>query len=172
MGLESATYIDDLVATNPTTSDPVNAGDDHLRLLKSVLQSSFPNVDGAVTSSVAELNDCGQLRTDLTAAEADIDELEDTKTIGGWTAGATGTFTGTTGISCVRDSTGDWTYTLPASASGNGWVATVSDRRDSGLFSILRTVTVSVTSIRVEARVIASSADIDIDHNIIFFPIP
>ena len=33
MGLETATYISQLVATNPTSSDPVSQGDDHLRLI-------------------------------------------------------------------------------------------------------------------------------------------
>lgn len=45
MGLESATYIGNLVATNPVATDKKNQGDDHLRLLKSVLQSTFPNAD-------------------------------------------------------------------------------------------------------------------------------
>lgn len=45
MGLESATYINDLVTTNPVgASDPRSQGDDHLRLLKSVLKASFPNM--------------------------------------------------------------------------------------------------------------------------------
>lgn len=46
MGLEVATYIADLVATNPLTSDAVAQGDDHLRLLKSTLQNTFPNMGG------------------------------------------------------------------------------------------------------------------------------
>lgn len=34
MGLETGTYVADLVTTNPTSSDVKSAGDDHLRLLK------------------------------------------------------------------------------------------------------------------------------------------
>jgi hypothetical protein len=57
MGLEAATYIEDLVGTNPTGSDDKNQGDNHLRLIKDVLQNQFPNLgDAAVTSSAAELN--------------------------------------------------------------------------------------------------------------------
>jgi hypothetical protein len=57
MGLESATYISQLTATNPTASDPVSQGDDHLRLLKSVLQSQFTTLGAAaVTTTAAELN--------------------------------------------------------------------------------------------------------------------
>ena len=50
MALESATYIDELVSTNPLASDNVSQGDNHLRLIKSVLQSSFPSVDMAVNA--------------------------------------------------------------------------------------------------------------------------
>jgi len=50
MALESGTYLDDLVATNPTASDNVSQGDNHLRLIKSVLKNSFPSVDAAVNA--------------------------------------------------------------------------------------------------------------------------
>ncbi len=56
MSLESATYISDLVATNPTSGDAKNQGDDHLRLLKSTVKATFPNVSGAVTPTHTELN--------------------------------------------------------------------------------------------------------------------
>lgn len=45
MGLESATYISDLSASNPTGGDNTSQGDDHIRLLKSVAQTTFPNAD-------------------------------------------------------------------------------------------------------------------------------
>lgn len=47
MGLEVATLISQLVATNPLANDKKNQGDDHLRLLKLVLQTNFPNADRA-----------------------------------------------------------------------------------------------------------------------------
>jgi hypothetical protein len=56
MGLESGTYIDDFVVTNPVVSDLGKTLADHIWLLKSVLQNTFPNLDGAVTGSPAELN--------------------------------------------------------------------------------------------------------------------
>lgn len=37
MGLEVPTTISDLVATNPTSSDPKSQGDDHLRAIKTTL---------------------------------------------------------------------------------------------------------------------------------------
>ena len=47
MGLETGTYLDDLVATNPLGADSKSAGDDHLRLIKSVLKATFPGMTGA-----------------------------------------------------------------------------------------------------------------------------
>jgi len=57
MGLESATYISQLVATNPLGSDEKQQGDNHMRLLKSVLKAQFPNLGvAAVTATAAQLN--------------------------------------------------------------------------------------------------------------------
>jgi microcystin-dependent protein len=56
MALESGTYIDSLVATNPTGTDDRSQGDDHLRLIKSTVLNTFPNITGAVTATQAELN--------------------------------------------------------------------------------------------------------------------
>lgn len=57
MGLETATYIADLVATNPVgASDFVSQGDDHIRLIKSALQATFPNANGAVNFTPAQAN--------------------------------------------------------------------------------------------------------------------
>lgn len=56
MALESATYVDELVATNPVAGDAVSTADDHLRLIKAVLLASFPNVSGAVAASDVELS--------------------------------------------------------------------------------------------------------------------
>ncbi len=48
MALESATYISGLVNTNPSGSDSISQGDDHLRLIKSVLKNTLPNADEAI----------------------------------------------------------------------------------------------------------------------------
>ena len=56
MAIETFEFIDDLVAANPTATDNVSEGDDHLRGLKTTLKNTFPNVDGAVNSTQAELN--------------------------------------------------------------------------------------------------------------------
>jgi len=57
MGLETASYISQLVDTNPVVGDPVGEGDDHLRLIKTVLQTQFPNLTaGAVNTTQTEMN--------------------------------------------------------------------------------------------------------------------
>jgi len=57
MGVESASYISELVATNPLVGDAVGEGDDHLKLIKAVLQSQFPNLTaGAVNTTQTEMN--------------------------------------------------------------------------------------------------------------------
>ena len=56
MGLETGTYISDLNSSNPVAGDPVNEGDDHIRLVKSTVKATFPSVTGAVTSTHTELN--------------------------------------------------------------------------------------------------------------------
>ena len=55
MALESATYIDDLVSTNPPGTDNASTADDHIRLLKAVLKTTLP-LTGAVTATHTELN--------------------------------------------------------------------------------------------------------------------
>lgn len=43
MSLESASWVTQLVSTNPTATDKIGQGDDHLRMIKTVLQNSFPS---------------------------------------------------------------------------------------------------------------------------------
>lgn len=57
MGLEAGTYINSLNASNPVgASDPKSQGDDHLRLIKSTIKNTFPNITGAVTLTHTQLN--------------------------------------------------------------------------------------------------------------------
>lgn len=57
MTVEAATYISTLNSLLPPSNDPKSEGDDHIRLIKAVLKSSFPNITGAVTLTQAQLND-------------------------------------------------------------------------------------------------------------------
>ncbi len=61
MGLETGSTIASLIASNPTSGDSVSQGDDHIRLLKSVLQTQFPGSGGLgfstpITATEAEIN--------------------------------------------------------------------------------------------------------------------
>lgn len=47
MPLETGDFILDLNPNNPPSGDPVAQGDDHLRLIKSILQETFPNSNRA-----------------------------------------------------------------------------------------------------------------------------
>ena len=51
MPLETTTFIDGLEPTNPVGTDSRLQGDDHIRLLKSVLKASFPNMNAAMSAS-------------------------------------------------------------------------------------------------------------------------
>lgn len=56
MPLESASYINTLDATNPAPTDLLSQADDHIRLIKSALKATFPNLTGPVTVSQNTIN--------------------------------------------------------------------------------------------------------------------
>jgi hypothetical protein len=68
MALETATYVAGLVATNPGAADPKSQGDDHLRMLKSVLQNSFAGFPGMVIVTGTEAQ--GATASDYTVTVA------------------------------------------------------------------------------------------------------
>lgn len=56
MPLESASRIDQLDPSNPTSGDQLAQADDHLRLIKKALQGTFPNIKGVVTPTHQVIN--------------------------------------------------------------------------------------------------------------------
>ena len=56
MTVETATYISDLNASYPSATDQKSEGDDHIKLLKSTLKTTFPNVAGAVSATHTQLS--------------------------------------------------------------------------------------------------------------------
>jgi microcystin-dependent protein len=66
MTLEVATYINDLQPVNPPGTDPTSQGDDHLRLIKQVLQNQFSGASRAwqVPSAKAVSTNYTVLKTD------------------------------------------------------------------------------------------------------------
>jgi hypothetical protein len=56
MPIESASKIEDLNVLNPLVNDPRSEGDDHLRLIKSVLHTLLPAVPGASGPKVSQIS--------------------------------------------------------------------------------------------------------------------
>ena len=66
MALENGTYVNSLVTSNPASTDGIAQADDHIRLIKSVLKNTFPNITGAVTVTQANLNNTTSIPSSLT----------------------------------------------------------------------------------------------------------
>ena len=71
-GVESATFIDGLVDTNPAATDGLAQADDHMRLIKSTIKASFPSITGTVTATQAELN----IMDGITATTAELNTMD------------------------------------------------------------------------------------------------
>lgn len=100
MTVEAATTINTLDATYPASGDPKAEGDDHIRLIKSAIKTTFPNVSGALTATHTQLN----YVTGVTSAiQVQLDEKAPT---------SSPTFTGT--------------VTIPSGASIAGFAPTAS----------------------------------------------
>jgi len=56
MGLETANWPKELVDTNPTSSDPRSEGDDHLRLIKTVLKNIWDFPAASTASEAGAFN--------------------------------------------------------------------------------------------------------------------
>src|SRR5688572_20668647 len=92
MGLESGSFVNDLVTTNPVGStDPKSQGDDHLRLLKTVLKATFPNADKAVYLDRPIANVASATTCDIGAATTNYVNITGTTTITGFGTVAAGT---------------------------------------------------------------------------------
>lgn len=52
----NANFISDLNKAYPRNRDLIKEGDDHIRLIKSVMQNTFPGMDGALTAGTEKLN--------------------------------------------------------------------------------------------------------------------
>lgn len=113
MGLETGTYIDSLNSSNPAAGDPVNEGDDHIRLVKSTVKATFPNISGAVTSTHTELN----LLDGVTANTTELNYLDIT-TLG--TAEASKAVT----VDANKDSTGMRNLTVSGTVTSSAGTLT------------------------------------------------
>jgi len=101
MAKETATYISQLVATNPVASDSVSVGDDHLRMLKTVLKTQFSGLTGttAISATEAEMN-----YLDLATLGTSADSKVLTQASGVVTIAGDVKITGTTPLLTIGDS--------------------------------------------------------------------
>ena len=73
MGVETATFISQLSATNPLATDPISEGDDQIRLVKDVLQKQFTTLGAAaVTTTAGEIN----ILDGVTATNTELNYLD------------------------------------------------------------------------------------------------
>lgn len=141
MPLESASYLHQLEPSNPAPTDQLRQADDHIRLIKQVLQDTFPNIAGAVTSTHTELNGLysepigviklwyGSLGTiptgyaacqGQTLAKSDgsgnitLPDLRDKVVIGAGTVAAQGASAGAATASTTISTAADHTHSTPA----------------------------------------------------------
>jgi len=152
MGYEAATYINQLVATNPVDgSDKYADGYLHIRNIKTALKNTFPNVSEPLTATQAALNAYAGLTATaeelnkmdgVTATAAEINYLSgvtsviqtqlDSKRSALTFQSKTDAFNAAAGFryGCYTTATLGKTVTLPASASANDTI--VFHARKSG----------------------------------------
>jgi len=144
MALETGTYIDDLVATNPAGTDAKSTLDDHIKLIKATLLATFPNITGAMTKTHTLLNQLG-----ITAAGGTSDTnpashafvQQEIATVNAQTATTVAVVSGTTqtavaGSHYVLTNVGATTVTLPASpASADTVWVTVANSLETNVIA-------------------------------------
>lgn len=124
MALESGTFVSDLQQTNPPGTDKKKQGDDHLRLIKTVLRNTFPNGSRAqyfarsravtVNGAIAATDMAATISADATAGNISLSLPSLAAGDDGWavrvfksdasanTVTATGTVNGVSGFTLSR----------------------------------------------------------------------
>ncbi|NUW71419.1 hypothetical protein HOP38_02695 [Vibrio mediterranei] len=74
MTIENAQYINQLDESLPTSKADVGEDDDHLRLVKTVLKSSFPEFDTPVTLTEKNINKLPTKLSDLTSEKGNVSD--------------------------------------------------------------------------------------------------
>lgn len=107
MTIEVATYITDLQPVNPTSTDQVSQGDDHLRLIKQVLQNTFPNASkvnyfpgagAGAAGTIAATSQNSLIYYDTTAGDIAVTLPTLATALAGWTVGLIKTSTDANGV--------------------------------------------------------------------------
>ena len=157
MAIETFGFIDDLNAANPTATDNVSEGDDHLRGLKTTLKNTFPNVTGAINATEAELNvidmsssgsTSGQVLTSNGTGTAsswqDIDSLPTQTGNAGKYLGTDGTTASWNTLDTDANSTTKGLYEHANTIAANYTIATGNNALTAGPITINTGVSVTV----------------------------
>ena len=121
MGLETGTYIDSLNTSNPGATDSVAQGDDHLRLIKSTIKNSFPNITGAMTATHTELN----LLDGCTANTTELNYV-DVATLGTAEASKALTVDASLDVTGIRNITATGALSVASGTVGGNTIATLN----------------------------------------------
>ena len=117
MTVETATYISQLNPSYPASGDPKSEGDDQIRLLKTVLQTQFPNFGtNAITATAAEVN----YSVGLTGAIQG--QINGKGAIGGQAWTGAHDFTGATSLTAPTPGVGDNSSKVPTTS----WVVSLA----------------------------------------------
>jgi len=122
MGLETGTYIDSLNTSNPGATDSVAQGDDHIRLIKSTIKNSFPNITGAMTATHTELN----LLDGCTANTTELNYV-DVATLGTAEASKALTVDASLDVTGIRNITATGALSVGSGTLGGNTIATLAN---------------------------------------------
>lgn len=119
MGLEAATYVNDLNSSNPTATDPRAQGDDHLRLIKAALKTTFPNSSRAFRFTTTDASVAGNVTVVAPDDENNVFVVSASAASRTVAVPTTGLFDGFT-FHVVKADTSANTVTVSAAANING----------------------------------------------------
>jgi hypothetical protein len=174
MGLEAGSYIKDLVPTNPQGTDPKSQGDDHLRLIKTVLATQFSGFTEGIPITVSESeinsreavsapgNSPFSFRNKLINGE--VTRINQ-RNIAGWSSVATGDYgydrwkkTGTSTMTQIIEA-GNFKPSTVHTLSGNGITTQQITSPASGNWT-LPNISTSATYLQLEEGTIATPFEI------------
>lgn len=139
MAVESAEYVSDLSASNPAGGDPKSQGDDHLRLIKAVLRTTFPNASRKFKFTTVNAESGGT--SSITIGTADEGEVypisanagNRTVTLPSTAAAAADLYDGFRVTVIKTDSTSNLVTITPNGGSINGGTSYVLSRPGEGV---------------------------------------
>ena len=173
MALETGTYIDDLNASNPASTDGLGQADDHMRLIKATVKNTFPNISNAVTSSHGELNivDGSTSRVNATIVDGDGIVMNDGGTMKQVNASSLKTYMsiptsltdlgisdGSNGQFLKTNGSGSFSFADPADV--DNYVNSLSWNTGNGVLTVGRTGSLSDLTVDLDGRYLTTHPSI------------